>query len=101
MCGSCWAFSTIGSIEGAWFLSGHNLTSFSEQQLVSCSYDYGNYGCFGGLMDNGFKYVIANGVETEAEYPYKGLWTWGCDYKKSEVVGKISSYVDVPSKDED
>jgi C1A family cysteine protease len=100
-CGSCWAFSTTGSTEGANQIATQTLTSVSEQQLVDCSRAEGNMGCNGGLMDNGFKYIEKQPLCTEESYPYTAK-DGTCDIstcKTGTTVG-VSGYQDVPSKNE-
>eukprot|EP00929_Paragymnodinium_shiwhaense_P020604 TRINITY_DN1367_c0_g1_i2.p1 TRINITY_DN1367_c0_g1~~TRINITY_DN1367_c0_g1_i2.p1 ORF type:complete len:338 (-),score=91.59 TRINITY_DN1367_c0_g1_i2:296-1309(-) len=70
-CGSCWAFSTTGSLEGANQLATGKLVSLSEQQFVDCAGGFGNQGCNGGLMDNAFKYAETVAICTEDSYSYK------------------------------
>merc|ERR1712190_392296 len=100
-CGSCWAFSTTGSLEGAWQIAGNPLTSLSEQQFVDC--DKGSdQGCNGGLMDNAFKYAEKNAICTEASYSYKGR---GGTCKASSCSvgipkGDVTGYKDVATDNE-
>ncbi len=110
-CGSCWAFSTVASLEGQHAKKTGKLVSLSEQNLVDCvkgiklanETDTCCNGCNGGLMDDAFEYLKEKqngGIDTEAAYPYKGR-DGTCSFATSSVGATISSFVDVPAGDED
>lgn len=67
-CGSCWAFSTTGAMEGAHCTEGNTLVSLSEQQLVDCDTADGNAGCNGGDMYTAMVWTETNPLATESEY---------------------------------
>jgi C1A family cysteine protease len=69
-CGSCWAFSATGVVEGYWKLYEGELPNVSEQQLVDCSTSYGNLGCNGGWPASALQYVKDHGLVKNSEYPY-------------------------------
>ena len=68
-CGSCWAFSAVGGLEGAYAKHTGKFVEFSEQQLVEC--DKYSHGCNGGLMENGFYHWMRTAPRTEKDYPYE------------------------------
>jgi C1A family cysteine protease len=95
-CGSCWAFSATGSIEGAVFLHTGRLHSLSEQQIVDCD---SKNGCGGGSMQSAFEYVIrAKGQCNESAYPYRARDGKCVDH--CARVGVISGFRGVASRSE-
>merc|ERR1712083_397088 len=98
-CGSCWAFSATGSLEGADAIADGKLLSYSEQQLVDC--DRGeNKGCGGGDMGLALAYSAKSPLETESDYPYKGRKLFGkCEYEKSKGVSHNAGSKNVTPKD--
>lgn len=97
-CGSCWAFSTTGNIEGRHAIKTGQLVSLSEQELVDC--DKVDLGCNGGLPYQAYEEIMRiGGLVGEEDYPYKGR-KGTCEFQKSEVKATITGREKV-STDED
>ena len=98
-CGSCWAFSATGAIEGAHARATGELVSLSEQQLVDC--DTTEKGCDGGFMRGAFQYVMDNGgIETEESYEYHAK-DETCHYNPDNFGAIVTGYAFVTSYDEE
>jgi len=69
-CGSCWAFSAVGTVESAYALAAGKLGSYAEQQLVDCDTTGGSEGCNGGFNQYGISYIGQTGIASESSYPY-------------------------------
>jgi len=105
-CGSCWAFSTSGCLEGLYAIKNTKMKDLSEQNLLDCSWGhpYDNEGCDGGDMRTALQYVIDNqGIESESDYPYvdyNGGGKHSCKYSAAKKAFGITTMVNVTSKNE-
>ncbi|CAF3291504.1 unnamed protein product [Rotaria socialis] len=95
-CGSCWAFSVTGNIEGVWKVKKGDLVSLSEQELVDC--DKVDEGCNGGFMTLAYEQIInMSGLMTEQDYKYDGKQHPQCQLDKTKIKVNIEGYLNITS----
>jgi len=107
-CGSCWAFSVTGNMEGVYKVAHGELPVLSEQQFVDC--DHGcmtiqgektcDSGCQGGYMPLAMQYGIKEGMTTEEKYPYTGE-AGKCSYNSSQALYRFKDYRSVNGTEAD
>ena len=73
-CGACWAFAAAAAVEGSYAATTGRLKSFSEQELLECTYEEHVYdGCLGGWYFDAFNYLSKHQhLSTTATLPYSG-----------------------------
>jgi len=101
VCGSCWSFGTVGTLEGARFLQTGVLEPLSQQALIDCSWGFGNNGCDGGEDFRAYKFMLRHGgLPSEDDYgPYLGNDGF-CHFNETRPSFQISGYVNVTSGDQ-
>jgi hypothetical protein len=77
VCGSCWAFTAIGTLESNYNINYNSKIKLSEQQLVDC--DTSNLGCLGGSPRAAISNIARNGISYETDYSYTGLQSATCN----------------------
>ena len=79
-CGSCWAFSAVGTVEAIFNIAASNPDldpDLSEENLVSDCFV--GHSCCGGWHGSALNYIEESGIVDEACFPYVDTWCqcWG------------------------
>ena len=105
-CGTCWAFSTTGVLEGQQVV--RNLTStlvpLSEQQLIECVEDSSELGAYIFEAMEGISMI--GGIMKSSDYPYKkepacNETADNCRFEESRAVMTCSGSLVLPPGDEE
>jgi C1A family cysteine protease len=100
-CGSCWAFSATGAMEGLYYTLHKELKSYSEQFFLNCNKHYPDMGCNGGNSAITMMWTEKNGIITEDRMPYSAAVQADCYWSvyTSDFFNK--DLTDVPADDND
>ncbi|XP_044135701.1 zingipain-2-like [Bufo gargarizans] len=97
LCGSCWAFATVGVVESRICIRDKKLLTLSEQQLVDC--DHVDQACCGGLPVHALSYVTQHGVMKSEDYEYQEKQN-ACGFKDDKAITlNLTKYYSLPDED--
>uniref|UniRef100_A0A1I8F500 Pept_C1 domain-containing protein n=1 Tax=Macrostomum lignano TaxID=282301 RepID=A0A1I8F500_9PLAT len=96
ICGSCWSFGAAGVLEGAYFVKTGKRVRFSQQQLVDCSWGFGNNGCNGGEDVPSYSYMQKHGLAFEEDYGPYLMQDAYCHAEKVNSSVNVTGYIQVP-----
>ncbi|CAF2736770.1 unnamed protein product [Rotaria sp. Silwood2] len=102
ICGSCWSFGTTGTIEGAYFVKYGTSIRLSEQDLIDCSWGFGNNGCDGGEDFRAYQYIMKHdGIALEDTYGQYLQEDSFCHHDNVTKGARILGYVNITEGDEE
>ncbi|EJW78100.1 cathepsin L [Wuchereria bancrofti] len=99
-CGSCYAFGALGALEAYHKKRTGKLVNLSPQNIIDCTWRYGNNGCNGGFMVLVFRYAQSHGIIAESKYPYVFTARPFCKWRKADVVATNRGYFEIRDGDE-
>ncbi|KAF1740805.1 hypothetical protein MXB_638, partial [Myxobolus squamalis] len=89
----------VGAIESHFAIHTGNLTDLSVQEIVDCSLNFWNFGCYSGLPQSVYKYCMQNGLSTSLDYPYLGI-NLECNRNNYNRSYMLAGYKNLKSGDE-
>uniref|UniRef100_A0A7M5X5G9 Uncharacterized protein n=1 Tax=Clytia hemisphaerica TaxID=252671 RepID=A0A7M5X5G9_9CNID len=96
ICGSCYAYAVTGAVEAGHFIKTGKRIKLSEQQIVDCSWGFGNRGCKGGYPYRAMQWSIQHGGIATSESYGKYLAQEGyCHFGNVTHGAKVEGYYNV------
>ncbi|EDO44165.1 predicted protein, partial [Nematostella vectensis] len=96
ICGSCYAFAVAGALEGAHFIKTGLKLDLSEQQIVDCTWGFGNRGCKGGYPYRAMQWILKHGgLATEESYGRYLAQEGYCHFKNTSIGARLDKYMSI------
>jgi len=98
ICGSCYAYAVTSAMESAYYLKTGTQIELSQQQIVDCTWGYGNRGCKGGYPYRALQWIMKHGgLATDDSYGRYLAQEGYCHFKNVSIGAGVESYMNITS----